>query len=171
MAMQKTHPKSKFPSVFINDTEGRDFVRFQEIYVSHCDLIELQSKPWQQFDPKDVSLNLQREHNGVVGEVDLVFADPFYGPQYQPAAHERSTLRKLFDTVTKDYTVFIIFGRPDVLFEYWKPIFDDKLAGSKVEYRIQSSMFHVVRHQMRDKFTNNFSTWHSMCEDAMTVIR
>ena len=73
--------------------------------------------------------------------------------------------------ITKDRTVFLIFGRPDMLFAHWAPIFEHGLAASTVEYKIESSMFHVVRSASRDKFTHNFSTWHSMCEDALTVVR
>ena len=112
-----------------------------------------------------------KEHRGLDNVVDLVFADPFYGPKWQPTATDHITLRRLFDAVSKDHTVFIIFGRVDMLFTHWVPIFDKGLAGSKINYKIQSSLFHLVRSQARDRFTNNNFTWHSMCENALTVIR
>ena len=49
--------------------------------------------------------------SGMTQQVDLVFADPFYASKYQPSKSEQGLARKLFDTISKDYTVFIVFGR------------------------------------------------------------
>ena len=73
--------------------------------------------------------------------------------------------------MSHEYTVFLIFGVPELLYQYWAPIFANKLGGSKIEYKIQKSLFTVVRSSRRDKFTHNFMSWHSMCEYALTVVR
>ena len=69
---------------------------------------------WQDFNPKDVKLEIKQEEDvGVVGLVDLVFADRFYSANYQPTMSEQPQLRNLFDLVSHEYTVFLIFGIPE----------------------------------------------------------
>jgi hypothetical protein len=172
MEMKKAHPKSRIPK-FQSDSTGKDFLRFQALYEDRRNTVEILNTAWQQLDCKDVSLRIpnQEIYQGLEGLVDLVLADPFYGPKWQPTLTERPIVRKLFDKISKDRTVFLIFGRPDMLYLHWYPVFEHGLANSTVEYKIESSLFHVVRASSRDKFTHNFSTWHSMCEDALTVIR
>ena len=58
-----------------------------------------------------------------------------------------------------------------MLTKRWWPIFEKGMGNSKIEYRIESSLFHLVRSAQRDKFTNNFQSWHSMVENALTVVR
>ena len=172
VAIKKKHPKSRQPS-FHREQNQRDYLRYQDYYYQNISKSEIILSTWQDFDPVKVSLkpDSKADHRGICGQVDLVFADPFYGEKFQPTLTEMPRLRKLFDLVSKDYTVFLIFGRPDMLYTKWAPVFERGLGGSKVDYTIQSSLFHVVRSSRRDNFTHNYVTWHSMCEDALTVVR
>src|SRR5690349_15504757 len=105
-------------------------MRFQQLYLDNLSQVELVHKLWQNFDPTETSLKIAgKDHCGIVGQVDL---DP----------QEQSLARKLFNTISKDYTVFLIFGRPQLLYKHWAPIFD-KHFSSKVECR--SSLFNVIR--------------------------
>ena len=46
--------------------------------------------------------------------------------------------------------------RPELFSRNWAPVFEKGQAGSKVEYKIESSLFHLVRSAARDKFTHNY---------------
>ena len=96
---------------------------------------------------------------------------PFYASKYQPSKSEQGLARKLFDTISKDYTVFIVFGRIEQLSSHWRPIFENNFPNSNVNYKILSSHFHMFRSPTRDRFTFNTSVWHSVVEVALTVIR
>ena len=147
-------------------------MRFEQLYLERTDKTELQNCAWQDFAPRSVALDMvNKEQIGLESVVDLVFADPFYALQYQPTVTEQTHLRKLFDQISKDNTVLLIFGCPEMLYKFWFPIFQRGVASSKIEYKVHSSLFHLIRSQKRDNFTRNFGTWHSMCENALTVVR
>ena len=96
---------------------------------------------WQDLKLNDVKLKCV---GGQQFLADLVLADPWYTVQHQPKLSEQTIARKLFDLVSRDGTVFIIFGRPELLFSHWAPIFEKRLNGSEVECKIHSNMWHVV---------------------------
>jgi len=136
LAIKKNHPSLKHPP-FITDIQGRDFLRFEQLYLERTDKTELQNCAWQDFAPRSVALDMvNKEHIGLESVVDLVFADPFYALQYQPTVTEQTHLRKLFDQISKDNTVFLIFGRPEMLYKFWFPIFQRGVASSKIEYKV-----------------------------------
>jgi 16S rRNA G966 N2-methylase RsmD len=167
--IKRKHPRSSIPT-FSKETDGKEWVKFEKLYQERTCKVELCHTAWENFDRMSVRWrNGKHEFSGLV--VDLVLADPWYGAKFQPTKTEQVQLRKLFDSISKDYTVFIIFGRHELLHNHWTPVFEKHLAGSGVDYKIESSMFHVDRSPLRDKHTNNLSTWHSMCETALTVIR
>ena len=109
--MQKAHPRSRIPK-FRTDSTGKDFLRYEALYQDRKGTAEIVRTTWQEWDMKDVALAFQGE-SGLL--VDLVLADPFYGEKWQPTLKELPLLRKLFDQISKENTVFIIFGRPDAL--------------------------------------------------------
>ena len=144
-ALQKSNPKARVPS-FANDNSGRDWLRFEKLYQDHVDQCEMLSRAWQDFDPSSVSLKMQgRDNAGMIGQVDLVLADPWYLERYQPKMSEHNILRKLFDTISHDYTVFLIFGKMEFLAKCWLPVFQKGVGGSKISYKVDSSQFCVVR--------------------------
>ncbi len=156
-------PKAKIAHTYATDVDNRDYLRFFQLYLEHQHQVEYINVAWQDFEPEKVQLSIEDcEHKGIV---------PYYERKYQPTTSEIDTLRRLLDMVSKTYTVFLIFGRPDMLYKYWVPVFENNVAKSKVSYRVESSLFHVVRSAARDSFTYNYAAWHSMCEDVLTVIR
>jgi hypothetical protein len=94
--------------------------------------------------------------------------DPFYGPSDQPTGNRAQELRKVLDRLSHVGSVVLVWGRPEWLYEYWKPLFADGFAGSNTCWHLDASPFYVHRDRSRDKFTRNFTTWHSMVEAALT---
>ena len=109
IAIQTAHPKSRIPT-FKTDTTGRDYLKYENLYQSNLTQVELVLQPWQHLDVEGgVQLRMEnRENIGMVGQVDLLWADPYYGPRFQPTLTEQPLLRKIFDKVSHDYTVFIM---------------------------------------------------------------
>ena len=127
--------------------------------------IELQQTAWQNFDPASSQIQSPSfSGQGIVGAVDLVLADPWYQEQHQPKPSEYNQVRGLFDELTHAGSVFIVFGKAALLYKCWAPIFENNRGGSKIEYSILPYLLHVIRSALRDKFTHNFTTWHSMAE-------
>lgn len=169
--MRKAHPTTRTPN-FVSDAANRDFITYEKYYRDHTTVVEMLVTQWQNFQAGTALVQLPEKQNvGVIGQVDLIFADPWYQAQYQPTALEAPKLRKLLDQVSHDNTVMIIFGRGEILHKYWAPVFEKGFASSKVDWKVESSYFNVVRTSLRDRHTHNNNTWHSMIEHALTVVR
>ena len=101
----------------------------------------------------------------------LIWLDPFYQEQHQPVFTELTKMRELLDALSQEGTLVLIFGRPELLYSRWAPLFEDGYSKSKARWAIDPSLFFVHRQRLRDKQNSNFRVWHSMTEAILTVVR
>ena len=102
----------------------------------------------------------------------LVWCDPMYDLSSQPNSDQQQKLRLLFDAVSAPGTVIIVWGKPNVLYKVWEPMFKDKLYDSECRYVVDNNLIAVERPKLRDKFTHNKKSFHNVldCAIAVTVI-
>ena len=92
-----------------------------------------------------------------------------YKERDQPSPSEFEMLRKTLDKMSEVGSVIVIWGKADILYEKWKPVFKNGFAGSQAIYYVDPSPFVLVRDPLHDKFTFNSKTLHSKTELALVV--
>ena len=125
----------------------------------------LENSKWQAVDP----LAVVAPHP--TKACKLIWLDPFYQEKHQPQPSELSKMREKVDALSQEGTVVLIFGRPDLLYSRWAPIFEDAFNKSKMRWAVDPSLFFVHRQRQRDRKNGNCKVWHSMTEAILTVVR
>ena len=104
--------------------------------------------------------------------VDLYWIDPWYQMNHQPTTDAQQMYwRSFFDSTSKEGSTILIWGRYQMLCEYWKPIFAFNHKQPKgAHWTIDPQLFVVLRSEKYDKFTHNNKSFHSLTESVIDLI-